>query len=68
MGYLVLGVCVPGPRGVPGPGGGFLVLGVGTWSWGVYLVRGVPGTKGGVNLVPGDVPDPGGVPGQVLPP
>ena len=65
--YLVLGG-VPGPRGVPGPGGC-------TWSW----VGGVPGPGGctwsrGVYLVPGGCTWSrgylvlGGVPGQVLPP
>ena len=58
--YLVWGE-VPGPRGVPGPGGMYLVWGVpglgGTWSRGVYLVQGGTWFWGGVHgsgvVVPG---------------
>ena len=69
-----LGGSVPGPRGVPDPGGLYLVLGGVpgpggcTWPQGVYLVLGrctwsqggVPGL-GGVPSPGGDVPGPRGV-------
>ena len=59
-------------RGVPGPGGVYLLLGGCTcsrrgctWSGGTWL--GVPGPRGvpgpGGYLVPGGVPGPGGAPG-----